>query len=190
MKESELYAKFSKLNIRDVLKGMGNGDISLPVRDGAVSYIFQLVSREDGKPFEKSEALKVIGAKVAVEKARAMARLKAEDALKDKGLKFSRETEFFPRKTGAIPGVGPVPKESVDVLALTKGQTYQKPVEINGKYYVFAYNDEQAPDKAQWEKDKENYRRMFAATSRNTYLNSIKEEMKKTVKIKINWEVL
>ena len=77
-----------------------------------------------------------------------------------------------------------------EVLALAKGQTYQKPIEINGKYYVFAYNDEQEPDKAQWEKEKENYRRSARHAARNEYLNTLKEEMKKTVKVKINWDVL
>ncbi len=190
MKESDLLSKFAKLNIREALKGLGKGDVTLPIRDGGVSYIFQLVEREDGKPFEKAEALKLVSAKIAGEKARVMARMKAEDALKDKGLKFTRETEFLSRKSPAIPGLGEIPKDSADLLALSKGQTYQKPVEINGKYYVFACIDEKQPDQANWEKEKENYKRFFVATARNIYLASLKEEMKKSVKITINWELL
>jgi hypothetical protein len=190
VKESDLLQKFSKLNIREALKGMGKGDISLPIRDGGVSYLFQIVDREDGKPFEKSEALKVIAARVAGEKARMMARVKAEDGVKDRGIKFAKETEFISRKSASIPGLGEIPKDSADVLGLTKGQTYQKPVEINGRYYVFAFVDEKQPDQSEWEKGKEAYKRFFAATTRSTYLTALKEDMKKTVKVKINWDVL
>ncbi len=190
VKESDLVKRFGKLNILEALKGMTNGDISLPVRDGSVSYIFQLVNREDGKPFEKGHALSVIRERMVDEKARALARAKAEDALKDKAARFSGETVFFPRRGTGIPGIGEIPEEDAELFALAKGQTYRKPVEIGGKYYIFAYKDEQEPDKAQWEKDKEGYKQFFAATSRNTYLNTFKEDMKKTMKIKINRGIL
>ncbi len=190
IKESELLSKFGKLNIREALKGMGNGDVSLPIRDGDTSYIFQLVQREDGKPFEKDEAYKVIRARVAAEKAGTMARVKAEDAIKDRALKFSSQTDFLPRKSAAIPGLGNIPKDTADLLTVSKGQTYQKPVEINGKYYVFAYLDEKQPDQAQWEKDKESYKRVFTATARNDYLTALKEDMKKSVKVNVNWDLL
>lgn len=190
MKESDLVKRFGKFNIRDVLKGMANGDISLPVRDGSVSYIFQLVNREEGKPFEKGQALSAIKERMIAEKARTMARAKAEDALKGKEVAFSGVTAFFPRKSAGIPGIGEIPGDNAELLALTKGQTYQKPVEINEKYYIFACSDEQEPDKAQWEKEKESYRQFFAATSRSVYLNTIKEDVKKTMKIKINRDIL
>jgi hypothetical protein len=78
IKESELLSRFPKLNIREALKGMVKGDISLPVRDGGASYIFQLVDREDGKPLGKEEVLKLISARMSLEKARVVARAKAE----------------------------------------------------------------------------------------------------------------
>jgi parvulin-like peptidyl-prolyl isomerase len=190
LKESDLLRKFAKLNIRDALKGMKSGDISLPVRDDKVSYIFQLVSREEGRPFEKGDALRVIRERVTIEKARQMAKLNAEEAIRSKEIKFSRDTDFFPRNGSVIPGVGEVPRESLQAMALTKGQTYQKPVEVDGRYYVLACRDELEPDKAQWEKEKENYRRSAAAAARSEYLNVVKEEMKKTVKVKINWDIL
>jgi hypothetical protein len=190
VKESNLLSKFPKLKILEVFKGMGKGDISLPVRDGNVSYLFQIVDREDGKPLDRSEALKIISARMAAEKAKTMARVKAEDAVKDKDTKFSKDTGFISRKSTAIPAIGEIPKESADLLALTKGQTYQKPVEISGKYYVFAYLDEKQPEKDEWDKEKENYKRLFAATSRNAYLTALKEDMKKSVKVKINWDLL
>ena len=46
MKESDLLKRFGKFNIRDILKGMKNGDISLPVRDGR--GLLHLSAREPG----------------------------------------------------------------------------------------------------------------------------------------------
>jgi hypothetical protein len=89
-----------------------------------------------------------------------------------------------------IPGVGEIPTSNTDLLTLSKGQTYQKPVEINSRYYVFTCVEEKKPEQAEWDKEKENYKRFFTAAARNAYLVSLKEDMKKTVKIKINWDVL
>ena len=67
-----------------------------------------------------------------------MARAKAEDAIREKDAKLPKETGLLSRNGTAIPGIGPIPKDTA-VLALSKGQTYEKPVEIGGKFYVFAY---------------------------------------------------
>ena len=190
VKESDLRVKFSGLKILDALKGMVKGEISLPVRNGNISYLFEVVDRADGKPLDRSEALKIIRARAVEEKARITARVRAEDAVKDKTIKFSKETGFLSRKSTAVLGVGEIPKESSDLLALTKGQTYPKPVEVGGKFYVFAYLDEKQPEKEEWDKEKESYKRQFTATSRNAYLTAFKEDMKKTVKVKINWDLL
>ncbi len=162
-KESELIARFARLRPQEWLRGLGKGEISLPERDGGRSYIFQMVDREDGKPLEKSEALKVIRARVAGEKAKVMARLGAEDAIKG-GAKFVKETGFLPRNNPVIPGIGQIPGDGAGIFGLAKGKTYERPVEIGGKYYVFACIDEKQPDEDQWEKEKETYER--ASSSR------------------------
>ncbi len=186
MKESELNAKFGRLKIQERLKGMGKGDISLPVRDGGKSYIFQIVDRAEGKPYEKGEVLKIIKTRVIGEKAKAMARLRAEDAIKAKSVKFGKETPFMERNTPMIQGVGQVPKEHTALLGLSKGQTYDKPVEMNDRYYVFAVADEKQPGKEQWEKEKNAYMQFFFSMSQQATYTKFRDDLKKKIKVKID----
>jgi peptidyl-prolyl cis-trans isomerase D len=190
VKESDLLKKFPKLPIKDSLKGMNKGDVTLPMRSGNDSYIFQLVDRQDGRQLTKEEASKTIRERIALEKAQVLARAKAEDAVKDKNTKFTKETGFMNRNSKAIPGIGPIPKENADVLTVAKEQVYPKAVAISGKYYVFAYGDEKIPTAEEWQKDKENFARFYEATEKNNYLNSFKEELKKTIKMKINRDLI
>ncbi len=186
VRESELNAKFGRLKLQERLKGMGKGDISLPIRDGGKSYIFQIVDRQEGKPYEKADVLKVIKARVAGEKAKAMARMKAEDAVKAKSVKFQKETSFMPRNSLMVQGIGQIPREHAGVLRLSKGQTYEKPVEIDGKYYVFAYADEKQPTKEQWEKEKDAYRQFYFAMAQEATFAKFRDELKKKTKVKID----
>lgn len=184
MKESELVSRFSKLKMEDGLKGLARGDVTLPMRTENMSFIFQVVDREEGKLLDRAEAIKEIRARVAAEKARTMARTAAEDGARNKGLKFARTTDFMPRSSTDIPGIGAVPAESAALFNLSKGQVFDRPVEINGKYYVFAYADEKQPDNAQWEKNKEVFRQIYTAKSRNAYFAAFKEDLRKSAKVK------
>ncbi len=185
-KESDLVTRFARLRPKEWLRSLGKGEISLPMRDGGASYIFQMVDREDGKPLEKSEALKAIKTRVTGEKARVMARLAAEDAIKG-GAKFAKETGFLPKNNPVVPGVGQIPRDGAGIFTLPKGKTYDKAVDIGGKYYIFACLDEKQPEKDQWEKEKETYKRIFEAMARDAYLTSFKEDLKRTTKVKVYW---
>jgi parvulin-like peptidyl-prolyl isomerase len=186
MKESELNAKFGRLKIRERLKGMVKGDISLPIREGSKSYIFQIVDRAEGKPYEKGEVLRIIKARLIAEKAKTMARLEAEDAIKAKKVKFRKETPFLDRNTPVIQGIGQVPKEHAALLGLSKGQMYDKPVEMNDRYYVFAAADEKQPGKEQWEKEKNAYKQFFFAMSQQEMFTKLRDDLKKKIKVKID----
>ena len=122
-----------------------------------------------GSRLTRARRSKSSRARVTGEKARVMARLRAEDAIKG-GAKFVKETGFLPKNSPVIPGIGQIPRDGAGIFALPKGKTYDKPVEIGGKYYVFACRDEKQPDKDQWEKEKETYKRVFEATARDAYL--------------------
>jgi hypothetical protein len=185
-KESDLFGRFAGLRPKEWLRGLGRGEFSLPMRDGGKSYIFQMVDRQEGKPLDKSEALKVIAVRVTGEKARVMARLAAEDAIKG-GVKFVKDTGFLPKNNPVLPGIGQIPRDGAGIFALPKGKTYDRPVEIGGKYYVFACLDEKQPDKDQWEKEKETYKRIFQTMARDAYLASFKEDLKKSVKVRVYW---
>jgi peptidyl-prolyl cis-trans isomerase D len=187
LNESELAARFARLKVQDWLRDLGKGEISLPQRDGDRSFIFQTVDREGGKPLDRPEALKQIRARIIGEKAKVAARVKAIDAIAQKGGKAAKDTGFLPRKSVIIPGIGQIPREDVGIFALSAGQTYEKPVEIGGKYYVFSYLDEKLPDKGQWEKDKDAYKRVYAALEGDAYFMALKDDLKKSVKIRIDW---
>ncbi len=187
LRQSEVMARFAALKPQNWLKTLGKGEISLPVREGDRSFIFQMVDREEGKPLAKEAAVKVIRERIAAEKAKVMARVKAEDAIRGKDAKFGKETPFLYRNVTIIQGIGQIPKEDAGVLALAKGGVYSKPVTIGGKYYVFKCTDEKQPDNAQWEKDKETYKRVYESMTREAFLAAFKERMKKSANIKIDW---
>ena len=186
LKESELIARFAALKPQNWLKSLGKGEVSLPMREGDRSFIFQMMDREEGKPLTKEAAVRAIRERIAADKAKVMARVKAEDAIKAKDAKFGKDTVFIPRNVMIIPGFGQLPKDDAGVLALSKGGIYSKPVSIGGKYYVFKCTDEKQPDNAQWEKDKETYKRIYEAMVKDNFLESFKDGMKKSVKIKID----
>jgi peptidyl-prolyl cis-trans isomerase D len=189
MRESDILSRLSRLKANTWLKGMNQGDISLPVRDNAKSYIFQVVEKVDGKPLAREEALQVVRARIVNERAKMMARAKAEEAVKDKSTKFTKETGMISRQSPEIPGLGPIPKENVGLLQLSPEQkVYEKPVEFGGRYYVFSLIEEKQPDQAQWDKEKDAYRQTYAAKKRAEFLDAFREDMKKQVKVKIEWD--
>lgn len=189
IKESELLNRFKNLNIKEWLKGLKKGDISLPVRHDNKSYIFKIVDIMESKPMEKSIALKHIRERLVQKKAKEYARVIAEEKIKKRDFKLSKSTGFVLRSATSIPGIGQIPSEHLSLLFLTeKEPVYSKPVEIGGKYYIFSYRDEKLPDKKDWEKNKELYRRFVVSKKGEEFLKSFIEEMKKKEKIKINWQ--
>jgi hypothetical protein len=186
MKESEVLGRLSRLKANTWLKGMNQGDISLPVRDNTKSYIFQVVEKVDGKPLAKEEALQIVRARIVDERAKTLTKVKAEEAAKDKSTKYTKETGLLPRQSPEIPGLGPIPKENSDLLWLSPvGKAYEKPVEFGDRYYVFSLVEEKQPDQAQWEKEKDAYKQTYAAKKRAEFLDAFREDMKKQVKVKI-----
>ena len=76
------------------------------------------------------------------------------------------------------------------MLALTKDMpVYDKPVEINGDYYVFGFAGEQEPDRQEWQKDKERFTQYYTARHKERFLASFVEDSKQAMlkqgKIKI-----
>jgi hypothetical protein len=189
MREGELYKRFQSLKIGEWLKDLRKNDIALPVRIDFRSYIFQLVDREAGKPIEKSIVVREIRERLIGEKARVMARAWAEEAVTKGVVDGRKETGFIDRSSPVIPKLGPVPKDSQGVLALSKeNPIYKKPVEIGGKYYVFSFKDEMLPDTEEWKKERESFRRYLVDKSGEEVFRAVLDEAKKREKVKINWE--
>ena len=171
------------------LKGLKKGDISLPLRVDSKSYIFQLIDAEDGKPFDKDFVLKELKEKILMEKAKVFAKGKAEELISKKAMETKNETGFIPRNVIDIPKIGPLPKENIGVLALSKDHPlYEKPVEILGKYYIFYFKDEKLPEKQEWEKDKKGYSNYIISKNREEYFKSFIEDLKKKEKVSIFWK--
>ena len=187
LKESEVVAKLSRLKTDAWLKGMGKGDISLPVREGTKSYIFQVLDKEEGKPLAKDDAARIIKARIVSERTKTLAKAKAEEAIKDKSVRHTRDTGMLARTSATIPTLGQIPKEDTDLLRLNpERKVYEKPVEIGGRYYVFSFLEEKQPDEAQWEKEKTGYAQAFVGKKRDEFLTAFRDEMKKQVKVTVN----
>ncbi len=190
VRQSELFKTYKGLKIETWLKDLRKGDISLPARDTGRSYIFQLVDREEGRPMEKSAALASIKNRVDSEKAKEMARLAAEDAIKRGSVGSKTQTGFILRTASAIPKLGNIPRGDTGLLGLTKEKpVYDKPVEIGGDYYVFSFAGEKSPDKGEWEKDKDGFTRYYAAKNKQEFLRSFIQDARQAMsaqgKIKI-----
>jgi hypothetical protein len=192
MKESELIKQFRGLKLEDLKEMKKKGEISRVVRSPeGKSYIFQLVDMTEGKDLDKTQAVAKIKDKLVGEKAKVMAKLAAEGAIKDKSLSAKNETGFVTRNAGSISGLGEIPQESRGIWSLSQTKTlYETPLEIAGKYYVFSYKDEQLPDKQEWAKDKESYTKYFVEKNREESLSAFLTEMKTKVKVNIDEKAL
>jgi len=192
MKESDLIKQFKGLKMEDLKDMKKKGEISRVVRSPeGKSYIFQLVDMTEGKNLDKALVLVKIREKLTNEKTKAMARLAAEGAIKEKSLSAKNETGFVTRNANSINLLGEIPQESRGILSLSQTKTlYETPLEISGKYYVFSYKDEQLPDKQEWAKDKESYTKYFVGKNREDFFNSFMTEMKTKIKVTIDKKAL
>jgi len=189
LNERELIKRFKELKIEEWLYGLKKGDISLPVRDGSHSYIFQLIDAENGKPFDKNHVLKEIKDKLIKEKAGFVAKAAAEAEIKKYLFDSKKDTGLIPRNSSSIPKIGMLPPEDIGVLLLTKdNKIYEKPIYIDSMYYIFAFKDEKQPEREEWEKDKKSYMQYASIKKREEYFKNFIEELKKKQKIELNWK--
>ncbi|MCX8023264.1 MAG: SurA N-terminal domain-containing protein [Syntrophorhabdaceae bacterium] len=189
VKIGELTKRFQNIKIEQHLKGMKKGDISLPVRDGLKSYIFMVVDLEGERPLEKADIIKELKERLVYEKAKVLAKNKAEEAIREKRLEFRNETGFIMRNSTEIPRLGQIDKGNTDLFSLTKERPiYEKPVEISGKYYVFSYKDEKQPDPQEWEKEKKAYRNYVVAKKKEEFFKKFLDDLKNKEKVKIYWK--
>lgn len=189
IKESELLKRFRSVNIGEWLKGLKKGDISLPVRVDTKSYIFKLIDIEEGKPFDKTTVVKILRERMAAEKSKGYARAVAEDAINKKDFTGAKTTGFIPRNSTSIPKIGSIPQDNLGIFSVSsKNPLYNKPVDISGRYYIFSYRDEKLPDKKDWEKDKESYKRYLTARNSDEFFKSFLTDLRKKEKINIYWQ--
>ena len=189
MKEGDVLKKLKNLKADEWLKALKKGEISLPVRADTKSYIFQVVDFEEGKPLDKTVAMKEIKDRLINEKAKSFAKNIAQELIDKKTIDSKKDTGLIPRTTRAIPKIGQIPKDDLDVLTLSKeSPIYKKPVEVDGVLYVFYFKDEKLPGKDEWEKEKEGYKRYVLSRGQGDFLKSFMETLRKKEKVKIEWK--
>jgi parvulin-like peptidyl-prolyl isomerase len=191
LSEREFKEKFKEIKDLSWLKDLRIGDISLPVREGSKSYIFQLTDYKKGEPLKKEVAIARIKEKLALEKARELARAKANEVLEGGNARFEKKTDFLSRNSTGIPNIGEIPEPDRTIFQLNeKNPIYRKPVEIGGKFYIFSFDSEKNPEKEVWEKRKNEYRIYFYLKKREEALKNLLRSMREKVKVKIYWEQL
>jgi len=189
IKEGDALRKLKGLKGDEWLRGLKKGEISLPVRVDSKSYIFQITDFEAGKPLDKATATKEIRERLVLAKAKTFAQSSAQDLIDKKGVDSKKDTGLVPRTTQALPNLGQIPRDDLGILALSKeSPIYRKPVEIDGKLYVFFFKDEKLPGKDEWEKDKESYKRYALSKGQGDFLKSFMETLRKKEKVKIEWK--
>ena len=189
MKESDALKKLKNLKADEWLKGLKKGEISLPIRADEKSYIFQLVDIEEGKPLDKASAMKEIRERLIYEKAKTLAKNAAQESIEKKIFDTKKDTGFIPRTSQGIPKIGQIPKDDLGLLSLTKeAPVYQKPLEMDGKYYIFYFKDEKLPGKDEWEKEKDGYKSYVLSKGKGEFLKSFMEALRKKEKVKIEWK--
>lgn len=189
IKETEALKKLKNFKVDEWLKGLKKGEISLPLRGDSKSYIFQLVDIEEGKPLDQATAMKDIRERLMNEKAKAFAKTTALESIDKKNFDSKKDTGLIPRGVQVIPKIGQIPKDDLGILSLSRETpVYGKPLEINGKYYVFFYKEEKLPGKDEWEKDKDNYKSYVLSKGKGDFLKSFMESLRKKEKVKIEWK--
>lgn len=184
--ETDFRQRFKDVGDFTWLKDLRKGDISLPVRVGTKSYIFQLVEYKKGEPLEKAYVLRKIKEKMALEKAKELAKSKANEALEKGNPTFEKLTDLVKRNSTNIPNIGTIPEEDRILFYLDgKNPIYKKPVEISGRFYIFSFDSEKLPEKEVWEKRKKEYQNYVLLKKREEAVKDLINSFKEREKVRV-----
>lgn len=148
LSKKELSERFGEIKDLSWLEELRVKDFSLPVRVGEKSYIFELIEKKGKEPLKEEEMRKVVRERIRYEKAKDYAKKEAMRFIEKENKVFSKTTALLSRKSLDIPGIGRVPDEDRGIFSLDRKENiYKKPVEIGGKFYVFAFMEERLPEK-------------------------------------------
>jgi len=184
---------------RAFLMGVGNKDI---VRLGDKNYIIELTDIIPAREKTLEEGGPEIKERLALEKARGLAKKRAEEILekakskrglekvaKSLGLKVE-ETGLFSRPD-RMPKIGSDEEIKVEAFSLSKEKPFPKRVfEVGGKFYVISFRDRQPVDTAKFEENKENLKNRELARRRSQLLRAWIEKLRTESKISVNEALL
>ena len=189
--QKEAKEKFKDVDVEGLIRDLRKGEISLPIKKGSKSYIFQLSDFQEGKPLPKEVALGVLRERMRRERATLLAKAKAEEAIERPHLSFKAKTGLLPRNSRFIKGIGEIPEDARGIFHLTeRDPIFRRPVLIGGKYYVFKYEREEPPRREMWEKEKNLFGEYFLEKKREEALREFLDSMRQGLKITIEREYL
>ena len=206
LKETGLFSSGDKIDlnpkIKDSALSLSKGDISPVLRLGEAFAVFQVVEKQEPKALELKDVEIRVAEALRGEKQKEKALAKAKEVLEElkKGanLKFvaSREkfkveeTGFFER--GADPPKMAASEElrkTIATLSL-KNPYAADPVFLNGQYVIFHLQEIKAIDQAQFNSQKENFRRALTQQKQEIILVTWLEELLEQVKAKGEFKIL
>ena len=184
--------------LKEEILSLKKGEISAPLEipNGYLLVQIKDVKKEHIPSFNEVE--EQVKNKWIMEEARKKAKKKAEEILnllQKKGKippdyqKNIQETGFFsPQKP--IPKLGFAPKVEKELFLLTLNQPYLDYVpEIKGKFYIFKLKTRQQPNKADYQKDKETFKKSLLTRQRLIIFNAWVNALRQKAKIDIKQEI-
>jgi len=185
--------------LKEEILSLKNGEISAPLEapDGYLLVQIKDVKKERIPSFD--EVKDQVKNKWIMEEAQKRAKEKAQEILNlfQKGqkipLKYKKNIQetglFSPQKP--IPKIGFAPKIEKELFLLTLSKPYLDYVpEIKGKFYIFKLKTRQEPDKADYQKDKEMFKKSLLTRQRLIIFNAWVNSLRQKAKIEIKQELL
>jgi len=206
VKETPLFSAEDKIDLDPKLKAsalsMGKGDISPPLRVGEIFAVMQAVEKEEARIPDLKEVEGKVTEALRKEKQKDKALAKAKELLEklkkgmalqalasQEGLKIE-ETGFFPRASGP-PKVSPSEDMQKALNALSGKNPYpESPIFQDGRYSILHLKEVKEIDQAQFNSQKDNYRRGLLMQKQETVLGSWVESLLEKAKARGDYKEL
>ncbi len=138
--------------------------------------------------FRQAEAKRLAGDRARAFAAEAVAR-GWDEAVSEAGLEVKR-TGPFPRKGGAVPGIGWAPAIKEVVFGLEKGAPASEPFEVNGAYYAVRLADKVEADLAGLAEEREKIRAELLPRKQTEAFQAYLKKLRDEADIEINEDLL
>jgi peptidyl-prolyl cis-trans isomerase D len=206
LKETGLFSASDKIDLDPKLKdsalSLGKGDVSPVLRLGETFAVLQVLEKQEPRIPELKEVDKKASEALRREKQKEKALAKTKEVLEKlkKGADFKslasqegikiEETGFFDR--GAEPPKMTTSEElqkALSTLSL-KNPYAENPIFLDGKYAILRLKEEKKIDQAQFNSQKENYRRALIQQKQEMLLTNWLEDLLEQAKAKGKYKMI
>jgi peptidyl-prolyl cis-trans isomerase D len=206
LKETGLFSANDKIDLDPKLKdsalSLGKGDVSPVLRLGETFAVLQVLEKQEPRIPELKEVDKKVSEALRREKQKEKALAKTKEVLEKlkKGADFKslasqegikiEETGFFDR--GAEPPKMTTSEElqkALSTLSL-KNPYAENPIFLDGKYAILRLKEEKKIDQAQFNSQKENYRRALIQQKQEMLLTNWLEDLLEQAKAKGKYKMI